>query len=187
MVRKPRRTLLIGIVILVLSVSSSLLYAEDRGIGPRGRGSVGYFIGGIGGVLESGSRSMIYSTGGGGHGIINRWILGGEGHSYFGPANAGGYGFLNIGYLVFPMDSLLVYPLIGLGGGSMTREASPSVSKCALVNPSVAMDFLIPVGKKASGGVVGLRAGYTFTVYSDTFDWSMPHVRLVVGGFGFER
>jgi hypothetical protein len=126
----------------------------------------------------------VYSAGGGGHSITNRWILGGEGHSAFGPENAGGYGFLNIGYLLLKENSFLVYPLLGLGGGAMTSTVGSSVSKCALLNPAVAVDFLIPV-TGGSGVLVGLHGGYTFTVYTSTFKWSMPHVRLVVGGYGF--
>jgi hypothetical protein len=101
-----------------------------------------------------------------------------------GPENAGGYGFFNIGYALVMTDIIVVYPLVGLGGDSMTREASPSVSKCALLSPSVEIDWLIPV-KGRSGFLLDLRGGYTFSVYSDTLYWSMPHVRLVVGGYGF--
>jgi hypothetical protein len=110
--------------------------------------------------------------------------VGGEGHSFLGPENAGGYGFFNIGYALVMTDIIVVYPLVGLGGDSMTREASPSVSKCALLSPSVEIDWLIPV-KGRSGFLLDLRGGYTFSVYSDTLYWSMPHVRLVVGGYGF--
>jgi len=183
---KTKRSLIIGVIILVFSISGIPMFAQERSVNTRERGSIGYFIGGFGWLLESGNSSIVYSTGGGGHGITNRWILGGEGHSAFGPENAGGFGFLNVGYLVLPMDFILVYPLIGLGGGSMTREGSPSVSKCALLNPSVEVDFLIPM-RRRSGILLGLRAGYTFAVYSDTWNWSMPHLRLVVGGFGFGR
>ena len=185
MSEKAKRGLTIGVIgiVLVFCCPGGPAYAQDRNLNMGERGSVGYFVGGFGWVLESGNSSILYSTGGGGHGITNRWILGGEGHSSFGPSNAGGFGFLNLGYLVLPLDHVLVYPLLGLGGGSLTREGSPSVSRCALLNPSVEVDFLIPM-RRSSGILVGLRAGYTFTVYSDTWNWSMPHLHLVVGGFG---
>jgi hypothetical protein len=112
-------------------------------------------------------------------------VLGGEGHSCFGPDNAGGYGFFNIGCSLLTKDTLILYPLLGVGGGAMTRDADPSVSKCALLNPSICLDYLWYM-KAASGMLFGLRAGYTFTLYSDTFNWSMPYIRIVIGGFGFE-
>ncbi|UCG00088.1 MAG: hypothetical protein JSV89_11235 [Spirochaetaceae bacterium] len=178
-----KNSLLIGLI-FALFISSNPIYAQERDSTAGRKGGMGYFIGGVGWMLESGSSSIVYSTGGGGHSITNKWILGGEGHSSFGPENAGGYGFLNVGYALLATSSIIVYPLLGLGGGAMTREASPTVSKCALLNPSLGVDYLIPI-KGRSGILLGLRGGYTFTVYSNTFNWSMPHIRLVVGGFGF--
>ena len=171
-------------MIVVLLVSANPIYGQEKSSKLQEKGGMGYFIGGVGWLFESGTNSIVYSAGGGGHSITNKWILGGEGHSFFGPDNAGGYGFLNIGYALVETDIFLFYPLLGLGGGAMTREASPSVSKCALLNPSVGLDCLIPI-KNKSGVVLGLRAGYTFTVYSNTWNWSMPHICLIVGGFGF--
>jgi hypothetical protein len=110
------------------------------------------------------------------------YSLGGGGHSAFGPDNAGGYGFFYLGYLLVDTDLILLYPLLGLGGGAMTRKEDSSVSKCALLSPAVCCDILIPV-KDRSGFLVGVHAGYTFTAYSNTFDWSMPYVRVVTGGY----
>jgi hypothetical protein len=166
-------------MIVVLFAFSNPIYGQEKG-------GMGYFIGGVGWILESSSSSIVYSVGGGGQSITNKWIVGGEGHSSFGPHNAGGYGFFNLGHLLVDTDLILLYPLIGLGGGAMTREGEPSVSKCALVSPAVCFDFLIPI-KDGSGFLIGLHAGYTFTVYSNTFSWSMPHVRFVTGGYGFGR
>ena len=151
---------------------------------PREKGGMGYFLGGVGFVYESGNNAIIGSTGGGGHSLSNNWVLGGEGHSVFGPENAGGYGFLNIGYTVLNKKNILVYPLLGFGGGSLTREADSKVSVCVLLNPSVDIDYLFYTS--TTGGIlVGLRAGYTFPVYSDTWNWGLAYVRLVLGGFGF--
>ena len=179
---KKRAALLCMIVLLLISTNS--IYGQERSSKLLEKGGTGYFIGGAGWLLESGNNSIVYSAGGGGHSIANKWIIGGEGHSSFGPDNAGGYGFFNMGYTLVTTDIILVYPLLGLGGGAMTREASPSVSKCALLNPSIGVDYLIYT-KSKSGILLGLRTGYTFTVYSNTWNWSMPHIRLVVGGFGF--
>jgi len=171
-------------LIAALFVLGGPIYGQERGSTAPEKGGVGYFIGGVGWMLESGNSSIVYSSGGGGHAITNRWILGGEGHSCFGPDNAGGYGFFNLGYLLLRGDFILVYPLIGLGGGAMTSAISSDVSKCALLNPAVGLDFLVPL-RNRNGILLGLRGGYTFTVYSNTFNWSMPHIRVVIGGYGF--
>jgi hypothetical protein len=175
--------LAVGIMI-VLCIAGTPVFAQAQSRPDEARGSFGYFAAGIGWLLESGNSSMVYSAGGGGHSITNRWILGGEGHSAFGADNAGGYGFLDLGYLVLSSRIILAYPLVSLGGGSMTRESSPSVSKCFLLTPSVEVDFLIPIRGRA-GIFLGLRGGYASVLYSDTFTWSMPHGRLIIGGFGF--
>jgi hypothetical protein len=119
-------------LIFALLVSGSPIFGQEAGSRANEKGAVGYFTGGVGWILESGSSSIVCS----------------------------------------------------LGGGAMTSDVSSTVSKCALLNPAVGLDFLIPV-KNESGILVGLRAGYTFTVYSNTFSWSMPHIRLLVGGYGF--
>jgi hypothetical protein len=175
---------LLVVVAAALLCSAGALDAQSRSSRAHEKGGIGYFLGGIGWMLESGEASLVGSTGGGGASITNRWVLGGEGHSSFGSSSAGGYGFLNLGYAVVAEDFVLVYPLVGLGGGAVTSAIDSSVSKCALLNPSIAVDFLLPLGKD-SGILLGLHAGYTFSVYSNTFDWSMPHLRLALGGYGF--
>jgi hypothetical protein len=179
---KIKASLIIGIIIVSL-ITVNPIYARETSKS-REKGGMGYFVGGVGWLLESGRNSIIYSTGGGGHSVTNKWIIGGEGHSSFGPDNAGGYGFFNLGYALVTTNYIMVYPLLGLGGGAMTREANPSVSKCALLNPSFRIDYLLHL-KKSSGILFGLHAGYTFTVYSNTWNWSMPYIRFAVGGFGF--
>jgi hypothetical protein len=171
-------------LIAALSVFGAPIFAQQQGPKAGEKIGVGYFSGGVGWILESGDSSMVYSAGGGGHTIANKWILGGEGHSCFGSDNAGGFGFFDLGYLLLRGDFVLVYPLLGLGGGAMTSAIGSEVSKCALLNPAVCADFLIPM-KNRSGILLGLHGGYTFTVYSNTFTWSMPHIRVIIGGYGF--
>ncbi len=172
-------------LILMLFFAAGIVHGQDSTSIAHERGGMGYFMGGVGMLSESGRNSIIYSAGGGGHGLKNRLVIGGEGHSAFGPDNAGGYGFFDIGYALVSTDAIILYPLVGIGGGAMTRDMDPSVSKCALLNPALGIDYLIHI-KNRSGIVLGLRAGYTFTIYSNTWNWSMPYVRLVVGGFGLE-
>jgi len=181
---KIRVFLAIGLIAALFMLSNPI-YGQEQGSKTHEKGGMGYFIGGVGWILESGNSSIVYSAGGGGHTITNKWIVGGEGHSAFGPDNAGGYGLINFGYLLVNMDFILVYTLLGLGGGAMTSAISSDVSKCALLNPAVGIDFLIPI-KNESGILVGLRGGYAFTIHHDnTFNWSMPHIRVVTGGYGF--
>ena len=138
-------------------------------------------------MLETSRGAVVYSTGGGGHSITNRWLVGGEGHGCFGAENAGGCGFFNVGYLFGKTDFFMAYSMLGLGGGSMTDEDSSTTSNCALLKPSMGIDFLVPI-RDASGLLVGARGGFTFTIHNDnSFDWAMPHIRLLIGGYGFER
>jgi hypothetical protein len=127
-------------LIAALFVLGGPIYGQEQGSTTPEKGGVGYFIGGVGWMLESGNSSR--------------------------------------------GDFILVYPLIGLGGGAMTSAISSDVSKCALLNPAVGLDFLVPL-RNRNGILLGLRGGYTFTVYSNTFNWSMPHIRVVIGGYGF--
>ena len=184
MIAKVKASLGIGLI-LVLFFSAGILHGQEKTSITQGKGGMGYFMGGVGMLSESGRNTIIYSVGGGGHSLKNRLVIGGEGHSSFGPDNAGGYGFFDIGYSIYSTDVIVLYPLVGIGGGAMTRDMDPSVSKCALLNPAIGVDYLI-YRKNRGGMLLGLRVGYTFTVYSNTWNWSMLYMRLLIGGFGFE-
>jgi hypothetical protein len=146
------------------------------------------------------------SLGGGAHIAINRIIIGGEGHvlfckeeearvPFFGtPYNANlsaAYGLFNIGYIVFQRGNLNVYPLFGLGGGSisiqMVRRYSPSFddvmrapgysselsTSCFLLNLGAGTDFLLKIkegGTKDIGLTLGLRLGGTVAIINGTWD-----------------
>ena len=107
---------LIAGIILVLLTSGITVYGQETASPSKGKLAAGYFATGAGMISESGRNSVVYSVGGGGHSLTNRWILGGEGHSSFGPDNAGGYGFFNIGYAVVSTNTIVFYPFLGLGG-----------------------------------------------------------------------
>ena len=174
------RAYLYIVVVVVVFLLGTPIFAQEKG-------GAGYFAGGIGWLLEyPDETSFLYSTGGGGHIITDKWLIGGEGHASFGDT-AGGYGFFNVGYLIVEKDFVMVYPILGLGGGSMSSATTSDVSSCALLNPGVGVDFLIPL-KSNSGILLGLRGGFTFTIHNnDTFDWSMPHIRFLIGGYGFGK
>ncbi|MFQ5868629.1 MAG: hypothetical protein ACE5JC_01880 [Candidatus Zixiibacteriota bacterium] len=132
------------------------------------------------------------SIGGGAHVIIKRIVLGGEGHALvvgneeaiipagtFKTSLSGIYGFLNVGYLTYRQGDLHVYPLIGLGGGSMNlkignaefdevldnpRGNARLSSLGFLINLAVGADYFVELGESEKGNaglVLGLRAGYT--------------------------
>lgn len=133
------------------------------------------------------------SMGGGGHALIANFIVGGEGHGYFGAisqndqykvSHGGGYGFFNVGYLLMNTPTTKLYPMVGLGGGSVTvsitdRNQIPDSFDQILLNParqshiytggftmnfSLSSDFFVAGQRteQVSGGFfVGIRAGYT--------------------------
>jgi len=142
-----------------------------------------------------------FTLGGGGHAIINRIIIGGEGHGLMADETTtgnytvsltGGYGLVNVGYLIFSRGGFHLYPLLGIGGGAIDlkiheREA-PSFDEILddpkrgselstggfLLNVSIGADHLFILGgdEEGEGGLVlGLRAGYTFTPIKG--DWNM--------------
>jgi len=179
-----RATLVVSLFFIVFFFfSTCIVCGQEKELTDREKLGMGYFMGGVGMLSESGNNSAVYSLGGGGHSLRNRLIIGGEGHSSFGSDNAGGYGFFDLGYALLVTESIVIYPLVGIGGGTMTRVAEPSVSKCALLNPAIGFDYLL-YRKDKSGILLGLRLGYTFTLYSNTWNWSMPYIRILIGGFG---
>jgi len=155
----------------------------------------------------------LFSLGGGGHGIINRVIIGGEGHGLFGGEKesaisgetyktslAVGYGFFDIGYILYSKGDLNIYPFLGLGGGGISvkiaeREA-PSFDEVLdnpkrsanlssggfLLNLALGVDYLLKLAEdeNGEGGLVfGLRMGYTFTPIKG--DWQMDGIDVSGG------
>jgi hypothetical protein len=66
-----------------------------------------------------------FTFGGGGHFIFKNFIIGGEGHGISGSKSSnthydvkmgGGYGFFNLGYILYHNPTVNVYPLLGIGG-----------------------------------------------------------------------
>lgn len=132
------------------------------------------------------------SLGGGGHAVINKMIIGGEGHAVLKKSNendnyenaiSAGYGFFNIGRILYGEKGLHVYPMVGIGGGSISLKINdktkPSfddilndpkrqveISKGGfLINLSVTADYLHDLNKIEMydlGIVYGVRIGYIF-------------------------
>ncbi|MBN2103578.1 hypothetical protein JW835_06000 [bacterium] len=204
MIEKRKTVVVITVIIAVLSFAA-VSQGQEEAPAVKVKGGMGYSIfgkstidiGSMNDKLESHGYTRLsenyFCVGGGGHSIIkNRWIIGGEGYSLLGDDvtsdnfNASTYvfqGFANIGYIVLSKKGFSVYPLIGLGGGSMrltfTEEgASYSVDEvltdpkqCAqltaggfLINLALGVDYYLKLGENEEGHggfLLGVRAGYT--------------------------
>lgn len=175
-------------------------------------GGRGYFMFGGSKIdienLNSGLENAGYSTfsdrfisfGGGGYGIIKRIIIGGEGHGLIGEeatnestktSISGGYGFFDVGYLLYSTDAFNLYPLLGIGGGGVNlkivERSTPSFED-VLENPNrnaelstggflidlgFGADYLYKLGEdegEEGGLALGLRMGYTLTPIKSSWD-----------------
>lgn len=127
-------------ICIVISLSLATL-AQDTNNKNKFYGGFGYFYAGYevfslqkmndafiaNGYPEVSNGST--SLGGGGHYVMNNWLLGGEGAGLLGGTvensnykviHAGGYGFFNVGYMAVRTSSFMLYPMLGLGGGNLT-------------------------------------------------------------------
>ena len=145
MLKKGQFILVAGLILLLLQSSLTLAQTENKKSGSGG----GYFMMGLKmlDLDEFNSKlaahgypafsSNFISIGGGGRGIVNKLVLGGEGQMLVvGEETAtvgtesyksqltGGYGLFNIGCLIFSKNGLNIYPMLGLGGGGMTFTIS---------------------------------------------------------------
>jgi len=161
-----------------------------------------------------GFTNPIFSYGAGGHVLINRLLIGGEGHALIEKNTAGrgrraklggGYGVFNIGYVVYSEGGLDVYPFVGIGGGRIGLEiagdqqasfediiAAPGrMSKLAaygfILTFNLGADSLIRIGGgDGSGGgfVAGARVGFAWSTAEA--EWEMPGLKVSGGpGIGF--
>ncbi len=125
----------------------ALLSIAGPGYGQRTGEGRGYLMAGAQGMdigaLNSRLRANGYDTfpgtfatfGGGGYGIMGRFVIGGEGVGVMGGSKSGtigadlfktslngGYGLFRIGYIVARRGGLIVYPTFGIGGGGLSLE-----------------------------------------------------------------
>jgi len=212
------------ILVMILSVSIvSMSYGQDKGI-KKGMGG-GYFM--VGGnmldldVLNNSLANAGYSEfsnnlisiGGGGHAFVNKLIIGGNGGALIGGEGHGtnasgnfktsltaGYGFFDLGYVLHSKGGLVIYPLLGLGGGGVTlgiaESAVPSFNDVLtdpkrsvklttggfLVSFSIGMNYLVNFEEKENevGGLIfGLQVGYIYAPIQG--DWDMDLVDISGG------
>lgn len=200
----------------------SLAQSQETRIAVKKRGGMGYFMFGgsiidinsLNSRLENKGYSKLsnnfISFGGGGHGIINKVIIGGEGHGLIGKETTSGnyktslncgYGFFNLGYIIYSTRNFNIYPLLGLGGGGMSlkivERGTPSFDEVLdnpkrstelstgglLIHLSVGTDYLLKkvcgCGEGEGGLVFGLRVGYILAPFKG--DWEMDGLDISEG------
>lgn len=174
-----------------------ILFLLFAGANSQGRfyGGVGYFDVGVNflnfeklnKVLSEKNRAefknVLFATGGGGFAILRNFMIGGEGFGFIAQKQdkgdyrsvlLGGAGFFKVGYIVYQTKNLLIYPMIGLGGGSLdlkTFERKISDFEGGISNPSVFNANFSAFIVDISGGVafiprpwmLGFRVGYLFS------------------------
>ena len=211
-------TTVVALIVLAF-ISPTLLYSNEGAV--KGGGGGGFMFGlnrfdltKLSTKLEAKGFEALeknsFSFGGGGYGIIREKILlGGEGHgsqqNIFSDtlkASIGaGYGFFDVGYVVFSKSSFKLFPMIGLGGGSINlniteRGVTPTFDEI-LENPGrevnistggillqlgVGMDYFLKLGEdeEGEGGLLfGIRAGYTYA--PTKADWKMEDMDILGG------
>ena len=220
MVKKRKKEVMVLVVIAaVISFAASSL-GQEEAPAVKERGGMGYSVFGFSTIdisnlntkLESKGYTALpesyFCVGGGGHSIINkRWIIGGEAYSLLGDESTGAdfkastyifQGFANFGYIIFSKKGLSVYPLLGLGGGSMKLTLSEKGASYSfddvltdpkrgatltaggfLINLALGLDYYLKLGENEEGHggfLLGLRAGYTLAPSKG--GWGMNDVEL---------
>lgn len=184
-------------------------------------GCRGFFIPGVrmmelkslSSVLEDKGYGKIsesfFSLGGGGFGVIGKVIVGGEGHGIIGKnvysesfktSIKGGYGLFDLGYMIYSKNFLNIYPILGIGGGSINlkivekgeaafeeimedpkRGVNLSTSGF-LLNISLTIDRLLKMKERerCGGGLTyGIRIGYLLAPFRN--DWRMDKIKIHSG------
>lgn len=214
------KTIISTVIFSILLTASINLSAQEKEF-TRITGGMGYFIGGysmfnfdelnnmlseIKGYPEISEGAL--SLGGGGHFSTDNLIIGGEGHGLMGGdvsspdyriSAEGGYGFFNVGYVLFKNKSIIAYPLIGIGGGGASVRITPrpdgtvsfedlllepereSVisSGSFMINISASVDYWV-LGTKSEGGtggfLLGFKIGYVQNLGGD--EWYLNETEL---------
>ena len=217
---RKRRSIVFLAVFTASFMSASILFGQASDPSVKEAGGMGYSMLGTSFLnlhdfnlkLESHGypavKGNFFSVGGGGHGIINnKFIIGGEGHSLLGESKSSGtytsslmvrYGFFDLGYIVYSIGDLRLYPLLGLGLGDMkfkisekltsfsfddildTPNRSSEISKSSfLINLAVGFDYFIKLAEDEHGRggfLLGLRAGYCVSPFNSS--WSIGDIEI---------
>ena len=117
--------------------SQTLQYSGGRGFFMGGANNIN--IGGLNTRLKNNGYREFSETcisfGGGGYGLLNRLVIGGEGFGVlsgdrsgvvgsetFKTTLRGGYGLFKLGYVIYKRGGFNIYPAVGIGGGGITLD-----------------------------------------------------------------
>jgi hypothetical protein len=200
----------------VLSQDGSATSPEER----RGAFLVGYLqldLGDVNRELEAAGypalREGFLTLGGGGYTTRDRFVAGGEANGVLGASRntvngaytvsaTGGFGVFRLGYIVHRTAHLDVFPLVGIGGGTMSlkiaqrndvafgdvladpRRSATLSSVTFVMDASLHVNVRIPVRQREpnrEGGIVlGLQGGYSVAPWAS--GWTLDGLNSVDGG-----
>jgi hypothetical protein len=201
---------LLGTLTVIVLLSSPLCLRAQKTSGGLGYFSAGfhhYDFGAVNQTLNANGIPVMdeqqVAFGGGGFGIINNLILGGEGYSFRIPEasntaynlNAGGgLGVFHIGYVVLNARHILVFPMLGIGGSNMNlriyensqpdfasvaadpKRGSELTMRTFVLNPSISA-FVYPGQRKVF--FVGAKVSYVASPGKSR--WEMNEARVANG------
>lgn len=210
---KPLKTILSLIFFLTIPFLSTAQDSLAKKATSYSNG-MGYFSVGVAGANLAKLNGMLdqygyakfipafVTIGGGGFGINNRMIIGGEGHGYLHQEEArkghkssinGGYGTFDIGYLLVNKSGMRFYPMFGFGGAVINLKIdtliNPTMNK-VLAKPSTGtklehaaymLDFSLNLQmrlQRSFFNYVVLKGGYK---YADSKNWRLNDQKLTDG------
>jgi hypothetical protein len=121
---------------LMLLTGSAVAQERAEGRGYFAVGVQGMDIGSLNSRLQANGYGDFAETfasfGGGGYGVMGRFLIGGEGMGvaagsesatigadFFKVSLGGGYGLFKLGYIVYRRNGFIVFPSLGIGGGGL--------------------------------------------------------------------
>ena len=162
--------------------------------------------------------------GGGGFGIIRNIIVGGEGYGFFVLSQpesknlslrmnfGGGFGTFNFGYVVYNTKSFILFPFIGIGGGSNSITVQEKTGETIhfdnellggkkLKESRVSRGIfalslgvggnLLTLGKRTDEGfaglILGFRMGYLFEPFGSSWEIRDSEVKDIPSSFSLSR
>jgi len=140
-------------------------------------------------------------NGGGGYGVIGRFIIGGEGYGLINSEKSGenmvelsiGYGTFNLGYLILSNQAFRMYALGGIGGGETSLKIfkdpdstdfesifvdfneNTIYTQFPVFKVGINADYILSFSNNdAAGGLaIGLAAGYIYAPMGWVSDWKL--------------
>jgi hypothetical protein len=170
--------------LLLASIVLADSHDDEHDNGGKGYFAIGWSaldLGPLNDVLQAnGYRRFtedFLSLGGGGYGVLGRFVIGGQGHGYLGEGRdvalggqnfrsevSAGMGFVDLGWVLWSSNGWALTPLVGLGGGGLTLQID------ALSAPTFGEVLAQPGhrSKLSTGGfLIDLGASFDFLLRRD--------------------